>query len=77
LAKPGATYDDYLKDRYQCILDARTQVSVGYVDAYGGALNSGQQISRPIAEACMAAKGWVRDDLNGFKPPGGGVPLGR
>lgn len=72
-AKPGATYDDYLKDRYACILDARTQVSSGYVYEGAGALQSGQAISKQVAMACMAAHGWVQSPT-GFAPPtGGGV----
>jgi len=75
-AKPNATYNDYLKDRYACILDARTQVSSGYVYEGSGALNSGQVISKQVAIACMAAQGWV-ESPTGFAPPAGGGVLAR
>ena len=76
-SKPGATYDQYLKDRYACILDARKQVSGGYFQDGTGASASDQQISGPIVFACLAARGWIQDP-NGFGPPPGGVvPLSR
>jgi hypothetical protein len=71
--KTGATYDDYLQDRYKCILDARAQVSGFTVDAYGGSGSSRPAVSNSIFQPCMASKGWIRDDQNGFKPPPGGA----
>ena len=72
-AKPGASYDDYLRDRSQCILAARIPTS----DAYRIGV-SPQAISAPIVGPCMNARGWVRDDANGFKPPPGeGVEMVR
>jgi hypothetical protein len=74
-AKPVASYDGYLKDRFDCILAARTQVSGGFVNAYGGVSASRQQISSSVFDPCMSARGWHRDDANGFKPPPGGVVM--
>jgi hypothetical protein len=34
-AKPGASYDDFLKDRYACITDARSNVSSAFIDGLG------------------------------------------
>jgi hypothetical protein len=70
--KSGATYDDYLKDRYTCIRDGRTTVSSGFISNGVGAMDSGQVISAQIAVPCMAAHGW-RDTPGGFVPPPGGA----
>lgn len=71
-AKPGATYDEYLKDRYACIQDARTPVSSGFISEGTGSMSSGQIISRDIAFACMSAHGYTQSP-NGFGPPPGGT----
>jgi hypothetical protein len=42
-AKPSASYDDFLKDRYQCFLEARTQVSGAVVNPSGGAAGQDKQ----------------------------------
>jgi len=65
-AKQGASYDDYLKDRSECILAARVPINDGYRGS-----GSRQAISAPLVGPCMNARGWVRDDTNGFKPPPG------
>jgi hypothetical protein len=39
---------------------------------YDGASGSRQVISGSIFDPCMNARGWRRDDVNGFKPPAGG-----
>jgi hypothetical protein len=71
-SKPGATSDDYLKDRYQCILDARSQVGGAVSNAYGGAAAARQEISASVFMPCMSARGWSQDQ-NGFRPPPGGA----
>jgi hypothetical protein len=71
-SKPGATYDDYLKDRYACIQDSRAQVSSMDMYKGSGSAASGQVISASIFYPCMAAHGYVQDP-SGFGPPAGGV----
>jgi hypothetical protein len=71
-AKPGASYDGFLKDRYACIQDARSHVSNAYIDAGRGSARSGEIIRSDIYNACMAARGY-REDPNGFAPPPGGA----
>lgn len=71
-SKPGATYDEFLKDRYACITEGRSRASAGYANAYGAAAQSGEIIRRDIVLACLAARGY-REDPNGFGPPEGGV----
>jgi hypothetical protein len=71
-AKAGATYDEYLKDRYACIMDARAPVSSGVTYDGAGSMRSGQIISRDIMFACMSAHGYAQSP-NGFGPPPGGT----
>jgi hypothetical protein len=59
--KLGASYDDYLKERSECILASRVAASG----------TPGQAVSSSIVARCMNARGWVRDDAHGFKPPSG------
>jgi hypothetical protein len=69
-AKPGASYDDYLKDRYACLQDARVPVSSGFMYNGVGSMSSGQAISLPVMVSCLSAKGWV-ESPTGFAPPPG------
>ena len=76
-SKTGATYDDYLKDRYACLLDSRSQASRGLADRSVASEHSGQVLSGALVVACFAAHGWTRDS-NGFGPPeGGAVRIGQ
>jgi len=70
-AKAGATYDDFLKDRYACIQDARGRASSAYAQGSFGAANSRDVVNVNIFKPCMASKGY-RLDPNGFPPPPGG-----
>jgi hypothetical protein len=77
-SKAGVTYDDFLKDRYACIQDARGHQSSSFVQGgtpYGpgyGAASSRDAVNGGIFMACMAARGY-RFDMNGeFGPPPGG-----
>ena len=74
-SKPGATREQFLKDRYDCIKDARGQASQGYIGAYGGAERSAPVVSLSVFKPCMSARGYT-EDPNGFSPPeGGGVQM--
>jgi hypothetical protein len=71
-AKPNASYDDFLKDRYACIHDARSNVSSAFIEGGTGGARSGEILRGDIYKACMAARGY-REDPNGFEPPPGGT----
>jgi hypothetical protein len=74
-SRPGATYDEFLRDRYACITEARSQASSGFATPEAASARSGEIILADIALACLAARGWKRD-ANGFGPPDGiGVTL--
>ena len=73
-SKPGATYDDFLKDRYACIQDARSRVSDAFVQGDFGAASSDEVITANIFLPCMAARGYREDPTGPFgPPPGGGI----
>jgi hypothetical protein len=77
-SKAGASYDEFLKDRYACILEARGRTSSSFAQGgtqYGpgyGASRSDDAIKANIFLPCMAARGY-REDPMGFGPPPGGT----
>jgi hypothetical protein len=71
-SKPDASYDDFLKDRYACIQDARSRSSGAVVQGTVGAASSEDVLRADIFVPCMAAHGW-REDPTGFAPPPGGT----
>jgi hypothetical protein len=71
-AKQGTSYDDFLKDRYACIKDARSNLLSAYIESGSGAARSGEILRSDIYHACMAAHGY-REDPSGFAPPADGV----
>ncbi|WP_428539205.1 hypothetical protein [Rhodopila sp.] len=72
-SKPQGTYDQYLKDRYACIQDARTNVSRAFVSNGFGSGASGQIISRGVLVSCLAARGYVQSPTGFGPPPGAAV----
>jgi hypothetical protein len=75
-SKPGATYDEFLKDRYACILDARSTASGAFVESGLGAAQSGEVVNSSIFLPCMASHGYTEDLTGPFgPPPGGGIHL--
>ena len=71
-SKAGATYDDYLKDRYACITDGRTRVASGSAIGQMASASSVEVVNAEIVMACLAARGYRQDPM-GFGPPEGGV----
>jgi hypothetical protein len=59
-SKPQSTYDQYLKDRYACITDARAQAGSAYVNQYGGAAQSGRlsagAFSKPVCPRAVTSR---------------------
>ena len=71
-AKPGTTYDQYLKDRYACIRDAKGESAYGSFDRNGGSFSGDTVVKGDIFKACMAAAGYVQAQ-EGFGPPADGI----
>jgi hypothetical protein len=56
--KPGATKEDFNKDRYACMQQSQQPNSVAYLDKYGGVSNSKVITNGSLFDACMNASGW-------------------
>lgn len=69
-AKPGATFEQYMQERYVCAQEASRQRASGQANAYGAASQSRPTISLSLFRACMGAKGW-RQSPEGYRPPPG------
>jgi hypothetical protein len=54
-AKPGATYNEYLTDRVECLKMSAARNCVNL----------------PVFNSCMNQKGWNRQEEGGFTPPPG------
>jgi predicted aspartyl protease len=57
--KPGATHDEFAKDRYSCMQQSQQRVSSAFVDQYGGAASNRVITNASLFNACMNAQGWT------------------
>lgn len=64
LARDGASQQDFQRDRYQCLLEAK-QVSGGSV---GGLGSVSERPSHSLYLNCMSARGYRQVDAGGFTP---------
>ncbi len=73
--KSGVTEQEFLSDRYACLQESREQRSGGYANPYGAQYGSTTVVNMSIFRACMAARGYTRNDASGQfgAPPGGEV----
>jgi hypothetical protein len=60
-AKAGATQEQFMKDRYACVLDAQQGRSAAVVGQYGGSSYGTVVTSRGVFTSCMAARGYNID----------------
>ena len=74
--KTGVTEQQFLSDRYACLQESREQRAGGYANPYGAQYGSGVVVNASVFQACMAARGYTRNDASGQfgPPPGGAVP---
>jgi hypothetical protein len=68
-SKPWATQQDFMKDRYDCLLQSQRQVSAAYVSAYGGASGSSTVCSMGVWKACLGARGYQVDPNGALGAP--------
>lgn len=57
--KPGASQEDFGRDKYECMQQAQQRVSGAYVNAYGGASTNKVITNDGLFNACMNSKGWT------------------
>ena len=74
-AKSGGTEDQFLKDRYACLLASRTDVSSTVIDGALGESHSGQVFSASVFVSCMEAQGYTEASTGFAPPPGTGVAM--
>lgn len=70
-SKQGGTQEQFLKDRYDCITEARTRSTSGAAYGQYAAVHSGEVISASIVRPCLEARGYQMDLSGPFGPPGG------
>jgi hypothetical protein len=71
--KYGATQDEFMKDRYECLQQAQKRVSGAYVNQYGGASNSDTVCSFGMWVSCLGSRGYVIDPNGSLAAPPGMV----
>ncbi|HYA28293.1 MAG TPA: hypothetical protein VEI95_05705 [Acidobacteriota bacterium] len=71
--KSGATQEEFMKDRYECIQEAQQRVSGAYVGPYGGASSSKVVINCGMLTSCMGARGYTVDPYGNLAAPPGMV----
>jgi hypothetical protein len=75
--KNGVTEQEFLSDRYACLQESREQRAGGYANPYGAQYGSGVVVNMSVFQACMAARGYTRNDASGqYGPPPGGAVYG-
>ena len=67
--KPGATQQEFMKDRYECLLQSQRQVSGAYVGAYGGASSTSTVCSFGVWKACLGGRGYELDPSGALGAP--------
>ena len=56
--KPGATQDDFAKDRYECLQQAQQRSAGARISSAGLVANDNIVTNGPLFDACMNAHGW-------------------
>jgi hypothetical protein len=72
-AKLGASQQDFMRDRYECIKQAQQPRTGAFVSGYGGSSVGTIVTSRPIFVSCMSAKGYTLDQAGPLVAPPGTV----
>lgn len=62
--KPGASDNDFAKDRYSCLQESQQRVGASSFNAYGGGSVSKVVTNDQLFSACMSAKGWNIQEKN-------------
>jgi hypothetical protein len=57
--KPGASEQDFNKDKYECMKENQKPVSSGYRDRYSASGSSDVVVDWDLFNHCMVARGWL------------------
>jgi hypothetical protein len=66
-----ANYDDFQRDRYACIQEARFTATGGNFHEGSGSIRTGVAANQGIYLSCMALKGYRESPDGEFLPPSG------
>ena len=73
-AKYGATQEEFMKDRDDCLQQSRRPVLGTYVGTYGLAGGGTTAVNCGVMTACLDARGYAVDPMGNLDaPPGMGV----
>jgi hypothetical protein len=67
--KAGATEEEFMKDRYECLQQAQQRVSGAFVNGYGGAASSEVVSNCGVWVSCMGARGYTLDPNGNLNAP--------
>lgn len=56
--KPGASQDEFARDRYACMQDSQQRVGTAAVNQFGGNASNSMQTNGMLFNGCMNARGW-------------------
>lgn len=56
--KPGATQNDFSRDKYNCLQQAQQRVAGAQVNPYGGVASNTVVTNEGLYNSCMNANGW-------------------
>lgn len=64
-SKGGASQDDFMKDRYQCLREGQRSVSSSYITGQNGFIRGsgagGVVVSQSLFRSCLSARGYNLD----------------
>jgi hypothetical protein len=56
--KPVGSQDEFARDRYTCLQEAKVPYSRSYINAYGGGSRQDTRLDGTRFDSCMEARGW-------------------
>lgn len=62
----SGTFQDFAKARYDCSKAAKGASAAGSIGSYGGSYVSTQTVDCGMMDACLASKGFYRDEHGRF-----------
>lgn len=71
--KNGATQQQFMTDRYECMKESRKSVYGGYANRYAAASSGNEVTDFGMFTGCMTAKGYMPDEEGNLYPPPGVV----
>lgn len=74
--KPGASRDDFSRDRYTCLQESQQRVAGATVNQFGGAALNTVATNPGLFEACMNSNGWYVGQQQSVQPTQAAATIG-